>query len=432
MPTLELRGAYPAQHDFISDLNPGHVLFQGGLGSGKSAAGARKAVLLHALNNQSWGACYAPTFSDIGRYIIPNIQQVCKENGIECEHFNRSKQFDFNHLLLFGRPIVLVSAEAVTSISGYECAWSWADEAARIQDHPNPVLNPWIQMGARNRHNKAKLRQFFYTSTSEGTGTALYKRFFSEKRPDHRVYIGKTTDNPWVTHQQLSDYLSNIPESLIPAYLNGETVDYTQDRCFPNFGKENIKEFVYEEGGTWRIGCDFNIDNMSWTLAYQKGEIIHVVEEHIIEKDAQVEVMVKQIAERNWLNRQPLHIHGDRSGGRNRQTGLTDQITTVNAIQSRGVYVVPHFLSGANPPVRDRINIMNTRIKNAEGVRRFFVDPSCKNLIKQFHSVARDANGAYAKDKLRDPHALESISYSVVDIYKPFGKVGIVANTLYS
>ena len=49
----------------------------------------------------------------------------------------------------------------------------------------------------------------------------------------------------------------------------------------------------------------------------------------------------------------------------------------------------------ANPAVRDRINAMNSKLCNANGVVGLLVDPKCKRLTKDLEQVAwkADSNG---------------------------------------
>ena len=42
----------------------------------------------------------------------------------------------------------------------------------------------------------------------------------------------------------------------------------------------------------------------------------------------------------------------------------------------------------ANPPVRDRVSLVNARLRNARDEVQLFVDPKCKELIDDFEQVS--------------------------------------------
>jgi hypothetical protein len=44
-------------------------------------------------------------------------------------------------------------------------------------------------------------------------------------------------------------------------------------------------------------------------------------------------------------------------------------------------------IPSANPPVKDRVNCVNARMRNHAGQYRLMVNPCCKDLIKDFEQV---------------------------------------------
>ena len=71
-------GNQPAQHAFLWDMLPGETCYQGGLGSGKSWAGARKLLILHSAN-QCKSMAVAPTYGDLLRFVIPALIDALEE-----------------------------------------------------------------------------------------------------------------------------------------------------------------------------------------------------------------------------------------------------------------------------------------------------------------------------------------------------------------
>jgi len=80
----------------------------------------------------------------------------------------------------------------------------------------------------------------------------------------------------------------------------------------------------------------------------------------------------------------------------------------------------------SNPRVRDRVNVANGRLKNAQGERRLFVDEKCVDLIKDFEQVSYKPNSGQI-DKMRDPmlsHLSDALGYLLWEEYRLVGKVG--------
>ena len=56
--------------------------------------------------------------------------------------------------------------------------------------------------------------------------------------------------------------------------------------------------------------------------------------------------------------------------------------------------------TGSNPPVRDRVNCVNRRLRSQSDEARLFIDPRCRELIKDLEQVAwqTDSTGAATND----------------------------------
>lgn len=419
---LKIFGGYKIQDDFIWDLDPGWILFNSGAGAGKTVGAARKMILMHAYNDQSMSLIIAPTNDDINRLCVPEMRRQCEFLGIDMSYSGGNNDFKFQHILLFGRPIILISAETPERITGFNISTCWIEEGARIGEHDDPTRNVWTQVPLRLRCPKAKVFQTFITSTPEGTLTYLYKQFFREKHPNHRLYIAKTTDNPFITPKYIEDLRLRYPPELIDQYINGIPVDYSASRAHPGFFEANCKTIDLtkseNQGGTWHIGCDFNVNMMSWVLGYQIHGDLYIIDETIIEKDAQVDQMVHECHKKGWANHRKIHLHVDKSSKSSRTTSDSEfkiLWKTGRSLQ----WDMTGSAEGANPEVSSRINVFNSVICNALGQRRFFVDKEkCPTLIKFLYGHPRLPNGNYSKKPI-DPNILDAAGYMVWSLYRP-------------
>ena len=74
---------------------------------------------------------------------------------------------------------------------------------------------------------------------------------------------------------------------------------------------------------------------------------------------------------------------------------------------------VTYRVPSANPPVRERVNAVNAKLRNAAGETRLFVDPKCKELIADFEQVSYlDDSTKIDKEKdRRRTHLSDALGY---------------------
>jgi hypothetical protein len=76
---------------------------------------------------------------------------------------------------------------------------------------------------------------------------------------------------------------------------------------------------------------------------------------------------------------------------------------------------VAYRVPKANPAVRDRVSLVNARLRNARDEVQLFVDPKCKELIDDFEQVSyREESTQIDKDKdRRRTHLSDALGYLV-------------------
>ena len=116
-----------------------------------------------------------------------------------------------------------------------------------------------------------------------------------------------------------------------------------------------------------------------------------------------------------------LYLYGDATGeSRRTVSSRTDwQIVREFCARYADQLKLGSRVPSSNPPVRDRVNIVNARLKNYLGDRHLFVDPKCKLLIKDLERVVwrADPHGNLLSELDKsDPmltHASDALGYLV-------------------
>ena len=155
---------------------------------------------------------------------------------------------------------------------------------------------------------------------------------------------------------------------------------------------------------------DFNVNPMSMLLIQNTGEAVYVIDE-IILREGNTEAACQALVDRvkpylDTVNyrRWPLQIevYGDASGYQRRTSASsTDWLLIRQFFEGhRGDFQIPIRATSSNPPVRDRVNCVNRRLRNQSGDARLFINPRCRELIKDLEQVAwqTDATGAATSD----------------------------------
>ena len=156
---------------------------------------------------------------------------------------------------------------------------------------------------------------------------------------------------------------------------------------------------------------DFNIDPMSACVAQIDKEKIYLVDEIVI-YSSNTDEMVQEIRDR-YGTQLPIFIYPD-PASRQRKTSAGGR-TDLSILQNGGFTVkVKH----KHPAVRDRINAVNSKLKDSKGVRHIFISNSCKYLIKglQRQTYKEDTNIPDKEDGF--DHMNDALGY-MIDYIKP-------------
>lgn len=413
------RGNQPAQDVYMRDLLPGWCLYQGGLGSGKTYASARKLCYLHALN-ECPSLAVAPTYGDLWRFVVPAIVDALK-----AWHW----PYDINRATLpqivtCGQPIYLISAEHPDRFAGFEVGALWVDEGARIQCSMNdPLRDAPTQIRTRLRHPKAKILHGMVSTTPEGTDTWIQKAWFDQPLPNHRSYIGNTLANPALPASYVESLKASLPAELVEQYISGKAVSYVANRAHPTFSKaRNVREFPWMPNLPLHVGCDYNVSPMFWIAAQHVGEELRIIDEVYLPDFAQVDGAMHAAKARGWGD-YFIHFHPDKSAKARSTVGDPEYTVMSNKAREFG-WRYTGDAYGVNPPIDARINLVSRLVLNATGVSRLVVHPRCTYIIEDFERTARATNGYDPGELGMRGHGLDALGYVAWDIMAPMGKAG--------
>ena len=191
----------------------------------------------------------------------------------------------------------------------------------------------------------------------------------------------------------------------------------------------------YSAGSNLIWSLDFNVNPMCSVVAQLVGETIEVLHELVL-SDANTWLA----CERFWQLVQPyrdnraltVEIYGDASGYQRRTSATSTDWQLVRQFfgQLRGQAAAHIHAKGANPGVRDRVNLVNSRLLSASGDTRLLIDPKCKELIEDLERVCwrTDHFGQATteldkSDRLRT-HVSDALGYYLAQAFPMWPKIG--------
>jgi phage terminase large subunit len=181
------------QADFVSDGGR-FSFYVGGIGAGKSYAGAIKAIVRSQEQAGSLGLIGAPTYPMLRDATQRTFFELCPRALIKS--FNKGEQ---SLLLHNGSEILFRSMDAPDRVRGLNLAWYWLDEAPLCGHYAWQLL-------------KGRLRQMGYDTQGWATGTPHgrdgYARDFElEPLEGHTLYRASTRAN---AHNLPAHYIEDL------------------------------------------------------------------------------------------------------------------------------------------------------------------------------------------------------------------------------
>ena len=246
----------------------------------------------------------------------------------------------------------------------------------------------------------------------------------------------------WAAFQFTTAQGGNVrPEEIqsAAAHLDADTYHQEFEAAFTGAGRHRVyyafdRTIHLEPAGfiptaplVWSL--DFNVNPMCMLLMQRSGDTVYVLDEIIIQPDANTDLACNAFHERvqKFVNNRSIdvEVYGDASGNQRRTAATNTDWTLIRNffIRCRGAYRPAIRAASTNPAVRDRVNCVNSRLKNALDQIHLYVDPRCKELIRDLEQVswALDSTGRPTSeldksDRART-HCSDALGYYIAEAF---------------
>lgn len=252
--------------------------------------------------------------------------------------------------------------------------------------------------------------------------------------PDWQLFTGASTCNPLFTQEEFDAAKKEMSEAFFAQEILAEFRDLHSGSAYVNFTEDNLSEAhpfappgqIIQPYQSILVALDFNLSPMAWTLGQQAGEKTHWFDEIFLKKSHTQEAALELIARVKQLPMKAdpqLILIGDATGkaGQRAAAGKSDYAILEELLTQAGISF-ENRTPESNPLVRDRINVVNSRLKAADGTRYLTVNPkTCPNLKRDFQRVAWKQGSSFTLDQSSNPdltHASDGVGYVLCHLHK--------------
>jgi phage terminase large subunit len=346
-------------------------------------------------------------------------------------------RYDFNkqnNRLRFpanGSEIIFRTMENPERLRGPNLAWFVLDELTYTREEA------WTRLLGRLRHPQARRLCGCAVWTPKGYDW-VYHRFLEQHGPDYRLIEATPKENVHLPPDFYDRLKDSYAELFYRQEVLGEYLDIFGGNVYYAFSGENVEPGKYNPNLPLSWALDLNVDPMCSVICQieerkrtpwaqgliETDKTLRVLDEIVLPNSNTIEATEEFIQRAYTLtggrSQIAVHIYGDASGNsRSSKSTRTDYELIRESFRRFPEFTINLLQNTANPLVRDRVNTMNNALCSASKQRSIFIDPKCRELIKDLRQVRwkRDAAGNLVGDLDKaDPrrtHLSDALSYLV-------------------
>jgi hypothetical protein len=391
--------------------------FSGPIGSGKSQALCQEAIRMTYLNPGRTGLIGAPTYPMLRDATQATLFEILDANGVGYDHSkgeNTVVMRDTRSKILF-RPV-----EEFERLRGTNLAWFGIDELTYTQEES------WLRLEGRLRDPKAKQLCGFAVWTPKGYDW-VYRRFIASPPKGYGAVEAMPHENRFLL-EKIPDFYERLKASYDERFYEqevlGKYLNLDSGRVYCAFDRNvHVQKASVDPNRPLLWALDFNVDPMSSVVAQETDGKVVVLDEIFLRHSTTLDAC-EEFLKRHKEHRAGVVVYGDAAGMHAQTTGASDYEVIKTFFAERSATRVRYEVPRANPSVRERVNLMNSRLRSAAGVVGMAVDPKCKELIRDFEEVSYKEDSSQV-DKDRDrmrTHLTDALGYLLLELARP--KIG--------
>ncbi len=380
---------FPRQRRFV--LDPARFpAYIGGIGSGKSFAGAAK--VLARIGRKEMGLVAAPTYPMLRDATQRAVLELFDGLGVPYDLLKSENAVTIRHT---GHRIIFRSLDNPETLRGPNLDYAWIDEASLVEQIAWQIVKGRVRVGIAP--------QAWITGTPKGRNW-VWEEWERDADPDHPLYRVTTRENPTLP-EGFADSLGYTGR-FAEQELGGEFVAF-EGLVYPMFSRPTHVRPVDCDGWSGILGVDAGVRNPSAIITVR-----HVGDRRHQERE---------------VYRRGLGSDALKAAVREEADRLGSLLTSLEVDPSAAGLIVDLEREGypvrkANNNVTDGIREVTTALNDG-----MTVDPSCANTIAEYESYTYQEGSRTDQDKpvKQNDHAMDAIRYALQGLATPPPRPGV-------
>lgn len=238
--------------------------------------------------------------------------------------------------------------------------------------------------------------------------------------------------------------LSDVDILTYNQEYGGEFVSF-KGRAYYSFDQNlncppNEKRVLYNPGYPLDFCFDFNripgncvisqeLPAPGWLIERNQnknhGLVTCAIAEIFLTQDSNTEKICDLLIKDWSFHKGVVRLYGDATGGAKKSSGVKGSDWDIINNKLKGAFNLINRYPISNPPVRSRINSVNSRLVAADGYIGTIINRKCKYLIRDLESVTCDDAGEIQKSDIKSllTHISDGFGYKIAKEY-PLGGGG--------
>jgi hypothetical protein len=245
----------------------------------------------------------------------------------------------------------------------------------------------------------------------------------AQNQPHWAAFQFTTEQGGNVTHEELQSATHELDERTFRQEFQARFENVGVGLAYYAFERaHHVRPVNYDRRFPIFWALDFNMNPLCSVLGHEYAGMVHIFDELIL-PDSHTLAACEEFLARTQSFTVPLnvHVYGDATGeARKTSASRTDwQIVKDFFRRYPERYHVQFHVPSANPPVKDRINCVNGKLRNHAGQHRVRINPKCKHLIKDLEQISWKADphgsslaGLDKSDPMRT-HVSDALGYFI-------------------
>lgn len=359
----------------------------------------------------TWLLAQASTKKGIYYYIAPSYVaaksiawRLLKE--LADGHFRVKNESELYVEFDNGSVIQLKGADNRDGLRGVSLAGAVLDEAAFMAEEV------WTEVIRPATSDQQAPVVFISSPSGWNWLKSLYDYAISGDDPNWQAWTFTTADGGNVKQEEIEAARRELPaRTFNQEYL--ASFETLSNRVYSNFDRKlNVSSELASISQTkeLHIGLDFNIVPMSACVGIKVADQLHIIDEIVLPNSNTTEMSAE--IKRRYPNHK-IYVYPD-PAGKARKTSAAGGVTDFTILQQHGFWVIA---PNAHPAVADRINEVQAMLCNANGDRRLFVSPKCKELIKALDGMTYKQGQSVPDKTLGLDHITDALGYKIHSMF---------------